>query len=162
MDANRALVSQPSAAARDLPLLLAGWALLLLSLLVLAGGAGSAQAATDDIVVIVNKNNPNVVNHGFVLNVYTGAIRGWPDGSPVVLLDQFANSDTRNAFAQGVLGKTPATISAIWAQHIFTGKGLPPKTVGADAEMKRFVGAHRNAIGYIRRSELDDSVRAIE
>ncbi|MEO8248239.1 MAG: hypothetical protein ABI589_02620 [Burkholderiales bacterium] len=154
--------SKNSMARRGIARSLACWATLLLSLLVLAAGATAAAAATgDEVVVIVNKYNPNVVDQAFVLNVYSGAIQGWPDGSPVFPLDQMENSDTRNAFAQTVLGKRPATISAIWAQHIFTGKGLPPKTVKADAEMKRIVSTNRNAIGYILRSELDESVRAL-
>jgi hypothetical protein len=51
---------------------------------------------------------------------------------------------------------------AIWSQNIFTGKGMPPRVVSLDAEMKRLVATNRNAIGYIRTSQLDPTVRVIE
>ena len=45
-------------------------------------------ASADQVVVIVNKDNPNHVDRAFVLRIYTGAVKGWPDGSPVFALDQ--------------------------------------------------------------------------
>lgn len=125
-------------------------------------GAGQAFAAGDDIVVILNKDNPNAVDIGFVVRVYTGALKGWPDGSPVFALDQPEDSATREAFCTSVLKKSVANLKAIWSQNIFTGKGLPPRVAGAgDLEMKRLVATNRNAIGYIRASQLDDTVKAV-
>lgn len=115
--------------------------------------------ADDPVVIIVNKENTNPIDREFVVRVYTGAIRGWPDGSPVFALDQPEESEARQVFSAMVLGRSVANMRAIWSQNIFTGRGMPPKVTGADAEMKRLVATNRNAIGYIRASQVDASIR---
>ena len=118
-------------------------------------------AQADEVVVIVNKDNVNVVDRAFVQRVYTGAIRGWPDGAPTVPLAQPDDSDANELFCTAVLGKSPATVRAIWSQNIFTGKGLPPKVAATDADMKRVVAGNKNALGYIHASQLDVSVKVV-
>ena len=121
----------------------------------------SGPVRADDVVVIVNKGNANSVDSDFVRRIYTGALKGWPDGSPVLALDQSEGTEAREQFSNTVLRKNMANLKAIWSQNIFTGKGLPPRLASPDAEMKRIVAAEPRAIGYIWRSQLDDSVKAI-
>ena len=139
------------------------WILLLLRLALIVGLAagGIAVRAADDIVVIVNKDNTHAVDRTFVMHVYTGVSKAWPDGSPVFPLDQDQGGDVRDGFCQEWLGRSQAAVSAIWAQNIFTGKALPPKIVAPDERMKKIVATNRNAIGYIRRSALDDTVKPL-
>jgi hypothetical protein len=113
------------------------------------------------VVVIVNKENLLPVDRYFVIRTYTGLTKGWPDGSPVFPLDQAENSPTRAGFYAQIVGRSAASMRAIWTQNIFSGKGLPPKIANADAEMKRLVSMNRDAIGYIRASEADGSVRVV-
>jgi ABC-type phosphate transport system substrate-binding protein len=129
--------------------------------LVLLLAAGSAPACADEVVVIVNKDNTNVVDKHYVARLYTGAIKGWPDGSPAFPVDQMEGSAARAAFYATVVGKSQATVRAIWQQHIFSGNGLPPKIAAPDAAMKALVASNRNAIGYILESQLDASVRVV-
>jgi ABC-type phosphate transport system substrate-binding protein len=117
-------------------------------------------AWADQIVVIVHKDNTNVIDRALVQQLYTGAVRGWPDGSPAFVLDQPDGSAGREQFSAQVLKRSPANVRAVWAQNIFTGRGLPPK-VAADEEMKRLVASNRNGIGYIRQSLVDASVRVV-
>jgi ABC-type phosphate transport system substrate-binding protein len=119
-------------------------------------------ALAEDFVVIANRDNPNSVDRAYVAKIYTGALKGWPDGTSVLAFDQDAESEVRQNFYGSVVGKSPANMRAIWSQNIFTGKGLPPKIAVPDAEMKRVVAANRNAIGYIRASQLDGSVKVID
>jgi len=120
----------------------------------------SAMAA-DEVVVITNKDNPQVVDRAYLAAIYTGRLKGWPDGSPVFPLDQSDGASARETFYVQFIGRTVANMQAVWAQNIFSGKGLPPKIASPDSEMKRIVSTNRNAIGYIRASEVDDSVRVM-
>ena len=52
-------------------------------------------------------------------------------------------------------------MKAVWARVIFTGKGLPPKVFDPDAEVKKVVSSNKNAIGYIRASSVDSSVKVV-
>jgi len=134
------------------------WTVLALALLL---SILAASARAEDIVVIMNKDNPNVVNTEFVTRIYTGAIKGWPDGNPVLAYDQSEEAEARELFCTLVLRKSAANVKAIWSQNIFTGKALPPKIAGTDTAVKALVVSHRYAIGYIRASQVDDTVKVI-
>jgi ABC-type phosphate transport system substrate-binding protein len=121
-----------------------------------------ASGHTDSIVVIMNRDNTNAVDLAYVNKVYSGTLKAWPDGSPVFALDHSEDSELRAQFSTQVLSRSVANMRAIWSQNIFTGRGLPPRVVSVDAEMKRLVASNRNALGYIRASQLDASVKAIE
>lgn len=120
-----------------------------------------APAQADNVVVIVNKENTNPINRALVIKIYTGATKGWPDSTPAFPLDQEENSPVRNSFYTDVLNKSSAAMKAIWAQNIFSGKGLPPKQVNPDIEMKKWVRSNKNAIGYINASSVDDSIKVV-
>ena len=134
---------------------------LVLAALVLSCSCVCAQPEGDAVVVIINRDNPNVTDRAWLVAIYTGRIKGWPDGTPVFPLEQNLASKSREAFYARFIGRSVANMEAIWAQNIFSGKGLPPKIASADSEMKRIVSTNRNAIGYVRASELDDSVRVL-
>lgn len=122
--------------------------------------AGDA-AAGEEVVVIANKDNPQLIDRSYLVGIYTGRYKAWPDGSPVFTLDQSEHSPVREAFCVQFLGRTVVNMQAVWAQNIFSGRGLPPKIAAQDAEMKRIVSTNRHALGYIRASALDDSVRVM-
>jgi ABC-type phosphate transport system substrate-binding protein len=130
--------------------------------LFLLHGYPLSPALAEDVVVIVNRENTNRVDRDYVIKIYTGALKGWPDGSSVLALDQKAESEVRNSFYSSVIGKSPANMHAIWSQNIFTGKGLPPKVAPTDGDVKRTIAANKNAIGYIRASQVDGSIRVID
>lgn len=134
---------------------------VLQGLLSVAGLAALPARAADDVVVIAHKQNTQVVDRQYVARIYTGAIKGWPDGSPVFALDQPEDSEMRERFYTTIVGRSQAAMRALWAQNIYSGKGLPPKIAAPDAEMRSIVANNRNAIGYIRASAVDDSVRVI-
>jgi ABC-type phosphate transport system substrate-binding protein len=115
----------------------------------------------DEVVVIVHKDNPNQIDAAYVAQLYTGVLKGWPDGTPVFTLDQMEDTPARKLFYAQIVGKSAAAMKAIWSQNIFAGKGLPPKIASPDSEMKRLVATNRNAIGYVLSTQVDASVRVI-
>lgn len=126
-----------------------------------AGVALSLPAGAADVVVIVNKDNSNTVDKAFVVKIYTGEAKNWPDGGPIFALDQGEDSQIRADFNSNVLGKSSGNMKALWAQNIFSGKGLPPKVVDPDAEVKKVVSTNKNTIGYIKASSVDDTVKVV-
>lgn len=126
-----------------------------------AGAALSLSAWAADVVVIVNKANANTVDKAFVVKVYTGEAKNWPDGGPVFALDQGEDNPIRADFNSSVLGKSSGNMKALWAQNIFAGKGLPPKVVDPDADVKKIIRTNKNAIGYIRAASVDDTVKVV-
>lgn len=130
----------------------------------LAAAALSLSALTvcaSELVVIGHKDNANTVDKATIAKLYTGDTRSWPDGGSAVLFDQPEDSTLRGVFYTTVVGRSPAQAKAAWAQLTFSGRATPPKVLDGDAEVKRAVAANRNAIGYIKPSSVDDSVKVL-
>lgn len=128
---------------------------------VLAGAMLSVSVWAADVVVIVNKENTNAVDKALVVKIYTGETKNWPDGGPVFAIDQGEDNPIRADFNSSVLGKSSGNMKALWAQIIFSGKGLPPTVADGDADVKKAVIARKNAVGYIKASSVDDSVKVV-
>ena len=124
-------------------------------------GVAALPALSNDLVVIGNKDNANAVDKALIARLYTGDTRSWPDGGAAVLLDQPEDNVLRGVFYTTVVGRSPAQAKAAWAQLTFSGKATPPKVLDGDAEVKKAVAANRNAIGYIKPSSVDDTVKVL-
>jgi ABC-type phosphate transport system substrate-binding protein len=128
--------------------------------LALLGAFSNAGAA--DFAVIVNKSNTNALDRALVARMFTGDVKSWPDGSPLLLLDLPESDPLRAQFATEVTGKTLTSLKALWAQHAFSGRALPPKVVESDAEVKKLVAGSKNAVGYIKITSVDDTVKVVK
>ncbi len=129
--------------------------------LFIAISALNSSANAADIAVIVNKDNTAAVDKAMIVKIYKGDMSSWPGNGAISCLDQPESSAARESFSSSVLGKTVSNMKALWAQNIFTGKAIPPKVLNSDDEIKKFVSSNKNAIGYIKASGLDDSVKAV-
>ena len=125
-------------------------------LLVLAALAAPAAPASAELVIIVNPQNP--ASRMFPSQAAQFFLGGSVLFTPV---EQAEGSAIRAEFCQKVLEKSPAQVEAIWSKIVFTAKGKAPKEYKTSAEVKKAVSANVNAIGYIEKAALDDSVKAI-
>jgi ABC-type phosphate transport system substrate-binding protein len=116
----------------------------------------------DSLIVIVHRDNTHSIDLAYVNKIYSGALRAWPDGSPVMALDQPEDTELRALFSSQVLNRSIANMRAIWSQNIFTGRGLPPKVISLDSEVKRIVSSNKQAIGYISASQFDSNLKVVE
>lgn len=121
--------------------------------------ATAVQAA--DIAVIVNKNNGNDVSREMVEKIYKGELTLWPGGGAVVPYDLADSSPERAAFTSQLLGKTVAAMKAVWSIKLFSGKGTPPKMLDSDEEVRNAVANNKNAIGYVKASSANGSVKVV-
>jgi ABC-type phosphate transport system substrate-binding protein len=131
----------------------------LAALLLMSGLWTAAHAG--DYVVIVNKDNPATLDKSFIAKIYTGDAKAWKDGSTIAPIDLPEDNPVRASFSTDVLGKSVGNVKAVWAQLVFSGRALPPKQASSDDEVKKLVAANKNAVGYVKASSLDDSVKAV-
>lgn len=134
--------------------------LLAVTLLLASGGP---VAADDGFIVIVHASNPETsVTKEELSRIFLKKSAQWPDGSRVQPVDLVDSSPARARFSQSVHGKDTSAIKAYWQKQIFSGRGVPPAELGSAAEVVRFVGANRGAIGYVAAgTTLGGSVKAI-
>ncbi|MBC3872804.1 hypothetical protein H8K55_04325 [Undibacterium sp. LX15W] len=76
-------------------------------------------------------------------------------------IEQANGSPIRLEFYKKVLEKEPPQVQAIWARIVFTGKGKPPRELKTSDEIKKAIRENVNAIGYIEKTAVDDSVKVI-
>jgi ABC-type phosphate transport system substrate-binding protein len=114
-----------------------------------------------EFAVIVNIANPSAVDKLDVAKIYTGEKKRWDDGTEITAADLPEDNAVRVAFYTEILHKTQANFKVLWSRLIFTGRGLPPKVLASDDEVKRFVSGHTGAIGYLRASAVDASVKVV-
>ena len=127
----------------------------------LAGALLVTGQAASEIAVVVHPNNNNELNQKLISRIFLGKKKTFPDGTKALPLDQDSDSKTRSAFVQSVLKKSEQQIKAYWSQLLFTGKGTPPKEVGADADVKKLVSENPALIGYIDASQVDDTIKVV-
>jgi ABC-type phosphate transport system substrate-binding protein len=120
----------------------------------------SGSAMAEQIVVIVNLGNDAKISRERITSYYLGEEKSWIGGLPVKLLDLPTDSATRATFAREVLGKSIQQMKDLWSQNVLSGKASPPKELASDEEVKKAVSSSKLAIGYIKASSLDDTVKA--
>lgn len=141
---------------RPLPTLLL--ALCLGPVLALAPGAAlSAELA----VIVSARSNISMLSADQVAEIFLFQTNRFPNGNEVVPIDQDLGSPLRNEFYSKVTHRTPALVKAHWARLIFTGRGQPPAEVDGNAAMRRMIAENPGMIGYVERTALDPSVRAV-
>ena len=122
--------------------------------------AGAAPAA--ELAVIVSaRSNISMLSADQVAEIFLFQTNRFPNGSEVVPIDQDLGSPLRDEFYSKVTHRTPALVKAHWARLIFTGRGQPPAEVDGNAAMRRMIAENPGMIGYVERTALDPSVRAV-
>jgi ABC-type phosphate transport system substrate-binding protein len=114
------------------------------------------EAAATEIVVVVNPKNP-------ATRMFSAQAAQFFLGQSTLFtpIEHNESAAIRAEFYQKVLGKDGAQVKAIWSRLIFTGKGSAPKEYASSGDIKKAIAADPNAIGYIEKSAVDDSVKVI-
>jgi ABC-type phosphate transport system substrate-binding protein len=120
------------------------------------------SAAPADVVAVVSaRSTVTALSRNQVADIFLGKTARFPNGSPAVPIDQAEASTVREAFYSQFTGKSAAQMKAHWSKIIFTGRGKPPKAVSTGTEARTLIAANPQAIGYIERASVDDSVKVL-
>jgi ABC-type phosphate transport system substrate-binding protein len=124
--------------------------------------AFAATVLADELVLIVNPTNPiGSMAAQSVKNIFLGKRITWPNGKKIIIVIQ-DDTEVHASFTEQFINKSPRQLDQIWKQALFTGTGMPPQKVKNDSEVKGFVARTPDAIGYISRESLDDSVKILK
>lgn len=124
-------------------------------------GLGAAPATADVVTVVSAKSPFTILSKSQVADIFLGKQVRFPDGTPALPIDQSEGSTARSEFYDKIVGKSAAQIKAYWSKIIFTGRGQPPPSVANGIEVKKRVVQNPAAIGYIDRSQVDDTVKVL-
>lgn len=88
-------------------------------------------------------------------------LRKWEDGSPIKVFVLPDDDRLHIEFSKYILHVFPYQLRAAWDRLVFSGTGEEPVKVHSEQQMRELVGSTPGAIGYIRGSMIDDTVKAI-
>lgn len=120
-----------------------------------------SNIAFSDVAVIIHPDNDAQLTTEDIAKIYLGKIKRFPNGNLAVALDRAEGTDVRIKFLESTVGKDETKMKSYWSRLIFTGKGIPPKVVESDQEVRELVSRNPDIIGYIDSSAVDNTVKVI-
>jgi ABC-type phosphate transport system substrate-binding protein len=142
--------------------------LIALTILTLAFIASCARlltvsATVGEVDVIVNKlNNVGTLSHEEVRRIFIGEKSSWPDGKRISVLMLAPDQPERGVVLREVFKMSESDYTKYFLQAAFTGRvQAAPKNLPSAAQMKARLAANPNAIGYLNKEDVDDSVRVV-
>ena len=135
--------------------------LFLITVMCLFASAAASTAALAEIAVIVNPSNDSSLSTEDLNKLYLGKSKKFANGQTAIPLDRKEGTDIRIKFLELAVGKAENQMKSYWSRLIFTGKGVPPKIVETDAEVKALVSRNPDAVGYIDAGSVDDTVKVV-
>lgn len=125
---------------------------------ILYTAAGTALA---EVAVIVNPANNDTITKDDIQKLYLAKSKTFPSGKNAIPLDRTEGSAVRVEFMTKVIDKDEAQMKSYWSRLIFTGKGVPPKVLETDDEVKELVARNPDTIGFIDASAVDGTVKVV-
>ena len=142
-------------------LFLTSAALLLLATLALP--PQPASAAGDEVDIIVNKANSIAdLPLADAKKIFMGDKTTWPSGKRISVLMAAAGAPERAVVLRELFKMSDAEYTKYFMQAAFTGKvTAPPKEISSAAQMKTTVAGNPGALGYVLKSDADDTVKVV-
>lgn len=143
------------------------------SLLTLAVGFGSWRMSRDwpvhaqeseALVMIVNKANTSAagMSIGEARKLVLGETTSWHNGAKVLVVMTQAGSGERSAVLKKVCGMSEAAYTRYEMQAAFTGQtAATVHDAASDAAVKSMVKANPGAVGFLQKSQVDESVQSV-
>lgn len=114
-----------------------------------------------EVAVVVHPSNNDALDGGDISKIFLGKAKTFPSGGQAVPINQSVNTGINTEFEEKVLNKSASQLKAYWSKLLFTGKGQPPKDVGAEADVLALVANNPNMIGYMDAAKVDGSVKVV-
>jgi ABC-type phosphate transport system substrate-binding protein len=124
-----------------------------------AAASGSEQS----LAIIVNQSN-SVENFSLpeLRKIFLGERSHWPNGRRITLVMMDPAQPERKVMLREIYGMNEKDLNSHFIQGVFTGVVfVSPKTLGTPAEVLKFVFNVPGAIGYVRASDVDSSVKVL-
>ncbi|MEI2743075.1 MAG: hypothetical protein V9G63_11720 [Candidatus Competibacter sp.] len=122
-----------------------------------------AMPAENRPVVIVNSETVSklLLSQNALSAIFGMRLRKWEDGSPIKVFVLPDDNLLHVEFSKYILHVFPYQLRAAWDRLVFSGTGEEPVKVMSEQQMRDLVGSTPGAIGYLRGSMIDDTVKAI-
>lgn len=123
----------------------------------------TVSAALEEVDVVVNKsNNVALLSREEVRRIFMGDKSSWPGGKRITVLMLAPDQPERVVILQAVFKMNESEYTKYFLQAAFTGRVLAaPRDLPSAAQMKAHLATNPNAIGYLKKEDVDDSVKVV-
>lgn len=135
--------------------------MLITAFLLLLGGHTNAQGNSPVVVVVADASAVTSLSLQQVQDIFLGYSQFFPDGSPVIAIDQPENSESYIEFYASALNMTPAQVRSHWARMTFTGRARPLRSVANDAALIELLQQDVRVIGYLARRAVNQHIKVV-
>jgi hypothetical protein len=140
--------------------------LALVAAIVLAGGTlllRMAAAAGEEVDIIINKTNTvDDLPLADAKKVFMGDKSTWPSGKRVTVLMLAQGLPERAVILREIYKMPEDQLGQYFVQAAFAGKvSAPPKDIASAALMKQTVAGNPGAIGFVKKEDVDDTVKVV-
>lgn len=138
-----------------------------LSLLLVAGITGianlAAQSAGDDVAIVVNRaNTTDGLTSLQLRKIVLGQEAKWPTGKKIAVIMTAPGQPERNALLKIICNMRETDFTLYFMHASFNGEsGDLPKNGVSGSQVRQLVAGNPNAIGIIKASQVDDSVKVL-
>src|SRR6202140_3893302 len=117
----------------------------------------------ESLAIVVNQSNPiNDLAFSELRAVFLGERRHWPNGRRITLVMMEPGQPERDAMLREVCKMGEPDLRRRLLQGLLTGEILvSPKTLATPVGVRKFVFNVPGAIGYLRSTDVDESVKVI-
>jgi ABC-type phosphate transport system substrate-binding protein len=121
----------------------------------------NAQLAGTDYVVVANKAmSGSSIDLAALKSIYLREVRNWGSGGNKIIVVTL--STDANDFYQNLFGKSYVQMQAYWLKmRIKYSVDLPVTKKDAEG-VKAFIAENKDAIGFLKSSEVDDRVKVLK
>jgi hypothetical protein len=129
-----------------------------------AASRAAPPGVDDALAIIVNQTNPiDDLSLKELRTVFLGERSHWPNGRRITLVMMDPGLSERRAVLRDVCRMTETEFSRHFLQGLFTGEVfVSPKTLSTPVGVRKFVFNVPGAIGYLRTSDVDGTVKVIK
>jgi ABC-type phosphate transport system substrate-binding protein len=139
--------------------------ILVAAVLVFSAGvswAPTSEGGSDVIVVIVNPANPaSVLGVNELRPIFQTMKTSWSTGGDAVPVNLPEDNPVRHDFDRTVLGLDPDRVARYWKDRKIRGGARAPIRVSNSGAMLKAVAAKPGAVGYVKASEVNASVKVV-
>jgi hypothetical protein len=123
------------------------------------GTSGSGQS----LAIIINRSNPiENLSSAELRRIFLGERGHWPNGRRITIVMMEPGQPERATVLHDICQMNENEFSNHFLHGLFTGEVLvSPKTLATPVGLRKFVFNVPGAIGYLRTSDVDSSVRIV-
>ena len=121
------------------------------------------SAAVEEVNIVVNKSNTiGSLSREEVRRIFMGEKSSWPGGKRIIVLMLAPEQEERAFILREVYRMNESDYTKYFLQAAFAGRvEEAPKELPSAIQMKARLAANPATIGYLKKEDMDDSVKVV-